>query len=91
MKSYVNQILIFIGAQYKKREIVLFFIKRVLFFYYDGFRNMKIGKKLWGIILIKLFIMFAILKIFFFPDALALQQKDNKSKADVVFENFINH
>lgn len=35
--------------------------------YYDGFRNMKLGKTLWAIILIKLFIMFAILKVFSSP------------------------
>ncbi|MBR1504103.1 MAG: DUF4492 domain-containing protein [Prevotella sp.] len=38
--------------------------------YYDGFKNMRLGKTLWAIILIKLFIMFAILKVFFFPNFL---------------------
>lgn len=41
-------------------------LKNVYYFYRDGFRNMKVGKTLWLIIAIKLFIMFAILKIFFF-------------------------
>ena len=36
--------------------------------YADGFRNMRLGRTLWAIILIKLFIIFAILKVFFFPD-----------------------
>jgi hypothetical protein len=45
-------------------------LKKVFRFYYDGFRSMTWGRKLWGIILIKLFIMFAILRIFFFPDIL---------------------
>ena len=40
---------------------------KIFRFYYDGFRSMTVGKKLWIIILIKLFIMFVILKIFFFP------------------------
>lgn len=39
---------------------------RILQFYVTGFREMKVGKKLWLIILIKLFIMFAVLKLFFF-------------------------
>jgi uncharacterized membrane protein len=43
---------------------------RVFDLYYDGFRNMTLGKTLWAIILIKLFIMFAILKVFFFPNFL---------------------
>ena len=38
--------------------------------FYDGFKNMRLGKTLWAIILIKLFIMFAILKVFFFPNFL---------------------
>ena len=44
---------------------------RIFNFYYEGFRNMTLGKTLWLIILVKLFIMFGILKFFFFPDALA--------------------
>ena len=46
------------------------FITRIFRFYLDGFRNMTVGKTLWLIILIKLFVMFAILKVFFFPDYL---------------------
>ena len=37
-------------------------------FYRDGFRSMTWGRTLWVIILLKLFIMFVILKLFFFPD-----------------------
>ena len=44
------------------------FLYRVFDLYYDGFRNMRLGKTLWAIILIKLFIIFAILKVFFFPN-----------------------
>jgi hypothetical protein len=43
---------------------------RIFRFYWDGFRSMTLGKTLWMIILIKLFVMFVILKIFFFPDYL---------------------
>lgn len=42
----------------------------ILRFYLDGFRNMKLGKTLWLIILVKLFIMFFILRLFFFPRVL---------------------
>ena len=38
--------------------------------YYDGFRSMTLGRTLWLVIGIKLFIIFAILKVFFFPDFL---------------------
>ncbi len=43
-------------------------IKTVIRFYADGFRNMRWGKTLWIVILLKLFIIFAILKVFFFPN-----------------------
>ena len=46
------------------------FAYRVFDLYYDGFRNMRLGRTLWAIILIKLFIIFAILKVFFFPNFL---------------------
>lgn len=39
--------------------------------YYDGFRNMRLGKTLWILILVKLFIIFVVLKIFFFPNFLS--------------------
>jgi len=46
-------------------------LKNIFNFYVEGFREMTPrGKKLWLIILLKLFIMFAILKYFFFPDIL---------------------
>ena len=45
-------------------------IRQVFRFYMEGFREMRLGKTLWLIILIKLFIMFFILKLFFFPNYL---------------------
>ena len=42
-------------------------IQQVFHFYMEGFREMRLGKTLWLIILIKLFIMFFILRLFFFP------------------------
>ena len=47
-------------------------------FYLEGFRSMTLGRTLWIIILVKLFIMFAILKVFFFPSFLG----DHPTDAD---------
>ena len=55
-------------------------------FYRDGFRDMTIGKSLWKIILVKLFIMFAVLKVFFFPDFLSTQFNTDQQRADYVME-----
>jgi len=45
-------------------------LKKIYQFYYQGFKSMTIGKKLWLIIFIKLIIIFLVLKIFFFPNFL---------------------
>ena len=60
-------------------------IRKVIRFYVEGFREMTVGRTLWAIILVKLFIMFAVLKVFFFPDLLA--GKSPEEKADFVLEN----
>ena len=44
------------------------FLYRVYDLYYDGFRHMTLGKTLWTVIIVKLIIMFAVVKLFFFPD-----------------------
>ena len=44
------------------------FWHKVFHLYYDGFRSMTLGRTLWLIIAIKLFIIFIVLKLFFFPD-----------------------
>lgn len=43
---------------------------RIWRFYAEGFRSMTWGRVLWLLILVKLFVMFFILKIFFFPSFL---------------------
>jgi len=45
-------------------------IYKIFHLYYDGFRSMKLGRTLWAIILIKLFVIFVVLKLFFFPNFL---------------------
>jgi hypothetical protein len=60
-------------------------------FYYDGFRNLSgWGKKVWLIIIIKLFIMFAILKIFFFQDFLNKNYHTDKDRSEHVLEQLTN-
>lgn len=54
------------------------FFSKVFRLYYDGFRSMTLGKTLWVIILIKLFIIFVVLKLFFFPDFLKTHADGNE-------------
>lgn len=56
--------------------------------YYDGFRNMRLGKTLWLIIAIKLFIIFFILKLFFFPNFLKTHSEKG-GESDYVMKEFI--
>ncbi|MDO5569926.1 MAG: DUF4492 domain-containing protein [Bacteroidales bacterium] len=65
------------------------YIKRVYVFYRDGFREMTIGRTLWAIILIKLFIMFFIIRIFFSPNFLNTKGETNEDKADYVRNELI--
>ncbi|MFC2114993.1 DUF4492 domain-containing protein [Bacteroidota bacterium] len=59
---------------------------RIFRFYYEGFKNMTVGKRLWIIILIKLFVFFVILRLFFFPDFLESRFKTDEERGDYVLE-----
>lgn len=65
------------------------FIYRVFDLYYDGFRQMRLGRTLWLVIILKLFIIFIILKLFFFPDFLK-QHAEEGREADYVASQILN-
>jgi len=58
-------------------------IYRIFDLYYDGFRHMRLGKTLWLVIIVKLFVIFFVLRLFFFPDFLKTHAADG-DKADFV-------
>ncbi|MBN2681690.1 MAG: DUF4492 domain-containing protein [Bacteroidales bacterium] len=63
-----------------KKNIKIFFS-----LYTEGFRNLStLGKKLWILIFIKLFIMFVILKIFFFPNFLGSKFDTSEEKSNYI-------
>ncbi|HNY52363.1 MAG TPA: DUF4492 domain-containing protein [Bacteroidales bacterium] len=62
-------------------------LKRIFRFYYEGFTTMSWwGKRIWTILLIKLFIIFLILKLFFFPDFLKKNYRTDKQRSEHVLE-----
>ncbi len=68
----------------EKKPII---IQRIWRFYINGFRNMSTwGRQVWLIILIKLFIMFAILKVFFFPNFLKKNFETDQQRSEYVLE-----
>ncbi len=72
-----------------QKQIYVFFAKWINL-YVDGFKNMTIGKSLWAIIILKLIIMFAILKIFFFPNILSENYDNDDQRATAVRNILIN-
>ena len=49
-------------------------------FYRDGFRNMTWGRPLIWLILLKIFILFAVLRVFFFKPAMAGLSEEERSR-----------
>jgi len=63
-------------------------MKKIVQFYINGFKEMTLGRTLWAIILIKLVILFFVLKLFFFPNLLKRNFSNDKERGDHVIENF---
>ena len=61
-------------------------LKSIYQFYYQGFKSMTVGKKLWIIIFIKLILFFVVLKIFFFPNFLKTNFKTDEERSNYVLE-----
>ncbi len=57
---------------------------RIASMYVEGFRNMTIGRGLWVLILVKLFLFFVVLKLFFFPDILKRDYDTDAERAAAV-------
>jgi hypothetical protein len=54
-------------------------LNKIVLFYVDGFKNLSSrGKQLWLIIIIKLVVIFVVLKVFFFPTIDVKVEKDKQ-------------
>jgi beta-lactamase regulating signal transducer with metallopeptidase domain len=54
--------------------------------YYDGFRQMRTGKKLWLIVALKLLIMFVVFKWLFFPDIMQENFHNDAQRSAYILE-----
>ena len=54
-------------------------IASIVNFYVEGFRNMTWGRTLWFVILLKLVVLFLVLRLFFFKPVLAGKTEEQKS------------
>ncbi len=59
-------------------------IRKIWIFYRDGFREMTVGKTLWLIILLKLFIFFVVIMLLFFPNLLSRDYDNDSERANHV-------
>ena len=64
------------------------FLSRAFYLYYDGFRSMTLGKTLWAVIIIKLIIIFVVLKLFFFPNYIG-ERTEKGGESDFVASELI--
>ena len=55
-------------------------IKAVWEFYRDGFRQMTWGRPLWALIILKVIILFLVLRMFFFKPAMAGMTDEQRSE-----------
>jgi len=60
--------------------------RSIVRFYLDGFRSMTVGKTLWKVIIIKLFVIFVLLKVFFFSDYLQSNFANDGQRINHVLE-----
>lgn len=64
-------------------------IRGIYAFYREGFRSMTLGRTLWCIILVKLVVIFAVLRVFFFTPHLqgTAEQKSRAVSAELTERN----
>ena len=66
-------------------------LKKIADFYITGFRDMPAwGRTMWAIILLKLFIMFVVLRLFFFQDVMKTRFSNDEERARHVIEHITN-
>ena len=70
-----------------RKGLVMLNISNVYNFYVNGFKNMKIGKTLWKVILIKLFLILIALNYFVYDKSINTEFKTEREKADYVYNN----
>ena len=62
------------------------FLYRAIDLYVDGFRKMTIGKTLWAVIIVKIIVIFVIVKWLFFPNYIDEHAEDGQEAEYVAKE-----
>ncbi|MCF7823014.1 MAG: DUF4492 domain-containing protein [Candidatus Marinimicrobia bacterium] len=66
-------------------------LSRIFRFYRDGFKAMTLGRSLWKIIIVKLLIIFVIIRVFILPDFLQSNFDTDDQRAEHVLQEFFSH
>jgi len=66
---------------------IITILKNIALFYIEGFKHMRVGKKLWLIIGIKFILFFVIMKLLFFPNILKENFTDDTQRAEYILNN----
>ena len=69
---------------------VMKWLRNVWHLYLDGFRSMTLGRTLWAVILVKLFIIFIVLKLCFFPNYIKQHAREGE-EAEFVSSQLLDH
>jgi len=67
-----------------QRQKMTNLISKIASFYIDGFKSMRVGKKLWLIVAIKLFVIFIVIKWLFFPNILKEHFNSDKERSEYI-------
>lgn len=59
-------------------------LKEIGQMYADGFRGMTVGRTLWALVIVKLIVLFLVVKLFFFPDLLKRDYDTDTERAEAV-------
>lgn len=66
---------------------IISILKNIALFYIEGFKNMRVGKKLWLIIGIKFILFFVIMKLLFFTNILEENFTDDTQRAAYILNS----
>jgi hypothetical protein len=69
-----------------ERMCVFNWLSKIVAFYVEGFKSMRLGKKLWAIVFIKLFVLFAIVKVLFFPNLLKENFRNDEERSGYILD-----
>ncbi|CAM2965393.1 DUF4492 domain-containing protein [Helicobacter burdigaliensis] len=63
--------------------------KKIFLLYYEGFKNMTLGKSLWVVVILKLLIIFCFLKIFIYGEDFKERFSTQEERSEFVSKNLV--